>query len=288
MRNNIKNIRELAYNSPAIERLKTLSIIHSRLTNEHARYLNKLHFTVRQYFPLHDALFSHFGCTAQLALIRKYPAYDCLRSVPDDDIKGLLKTHHYRRTKHLDKLIAKIRNYYQMISPDVEFAYRFEAECLCKIILVISEELNRIKREMKMIIDSHPLGDTFKSLPGAGNILACKLLALFGDNKDRFGNSNGAQCLFGTAPKNYQSGMYHKIIMRKACNKSGRDILYKFAFSSLQFSKWAREYYDKQRLKGKTHSVSIRALSNKWVKVIYKVWKDEMLYDDNIKISSAA
>ena len=89
-------------------------------------------------------------------------------------------------------------------------------------------------------------------------------------------------------PKNYQSGMYHKVIMRKACNESARAVLYKFAFSTLQFSKWAREYYDKQREKGKTHSVVVRALSNKWIKVIYKIWRDEIFYEESKKIFAAA
>ena len=176
----------------------------------------------------------------------------------------------------------------QLISADVEFAYKFEVEGLCRILLILKNELKHIEREMNRITDLHPLGKCFKSLPGAGPILACKLLALFGDNKDRFDNSNGAQCLFGTAPKNYQSGPYHKVIMRRACNKSARAVLYAFAFTSLKFSGWARKYYDTQRAKGKTHSVAIRALSNKWVKVIYKLWKDEILYNENEKISSAA
>ena len=61
LRNNAPHIRELTYNSPEIERLKTLSIIHSRISRERARYLNKLHFTVRQYFPLQERLFNDFG-----------------------------------------------------------------------------------------------------------------------------------------------------------------------------------------------------------------------------------
>ena len=116
-----------------------------------------------------------------------------------------------------------------MISPDVEYAYQIEALCLCKILQVINEELKHVEKEMNRLTDDHRIGKYFKSLPGAGKVLACKLLALFGDNKDRFDNYNGVQCLFGTAPKNYQSGMYHKVIMRKACNKSARAILYKFA-----------------------------------------------------------
>lgn len=288
LRSNSSRTRELIYNSSEIERLKNLSIIHTRLTNDHTRHINKLHFVVRQYFPLQEALFSDFGCTVHLKLIIKYQTYNKLRSASDDEIKCFLKSNRYCRSTYVNRLIERIRKYHQMISPDVEFAYQFEAECLCKIIQILNEELKRNEKEMNRITDKHYLGKFFKSLPGAGHILSCKLLALFGDNKNRFDDCNGAQCLFGTAPKNYQSGMYHKVIMRKACNKSSRAVLYKFAFSSLQFSKWAKEYYDKQKDKGKTHSVAVRALSNKWVKVIYKIWKDEIFYCEEKKILAAA
>jgi len=288
LRNNKSYTRELVYNSPEIERLKNLSIVHTRLTQNRARHINKLHFAVRQYFPLQDTLFGDFGCTVQLKMLIKYPTFKSLTSASDKEINEFLKTHKYRRQIYIDRVIEKIRNYTQLISPDVEYAYQIEAGCLCELLLVLSKELKHIETEMNTITDAHKMGKYFKSLPGAGNILACKLLALFGDNKDRFDTYNGIQCLFGTAPKNYQSGMYHKVIMRKACNKSARAVLYKFAFSTLQFSKWAREYYDKQRAKGKTHSVAVRALSNKWVKIIFKIWKDEIFYNENKKIPTAA
>jgi len=288
LRSNSTHTRELAYNSSAIERLKNLSIIHTRLTQDRARHVNKLHFAVRQYFPLQDRLFGDFGCTVQLKMILKYPSFSSLRAAPDEEINEFLKEHKYRRQVYINKVVDKIRNHNQLISPEVEYAYQFEAACLCKMILILNEDLKRIEKEMNIIADSHSLGKCFKSLPGAGNILTCKLLALFGDNKDRFDNYNAVQCLFGTAPKNYQSGMYHKVIMRKACNKSARAVLYNYAFSSLRYSKWAREYYDKQRSKRKTHSVAVRALSNKWVKILFRIWKDEVLYQEDKIISSAA
>jgi len=288
LRNNATYTRELTYSSSEIERLKNLSIIHTRLTQNRARHVNKLHFTVRQYFPLQESLFANFGCTVQLRMIIKYPTLDCLHTSSDEKIEEFLKSEKYRRQVYIDKIINKIRNYKQLISQDVEYAYQIEAKAICNIILILNDELKRVEKKMNQITTSHKLGKYFKSLPGAGNILACKLLALFGDNKDRFTNHNGVQCLFGTAPKNYQSGNYHKVIMRKACNKSARAVLYNYAFSSLRYSKWAREYYDNQRSKRKTHSVAVRALSNKWVKILFRIWKDEVLYQEDKIISSAA
>lgn len=76
--------------------------------------------------------------------------------------------------------------------------------------------------------------------------------------------------------------------MLKACNNSAKALLYELAFCTLQFSLWSREYYDKQRVKGKTHSVAVGALSNKWIKIIYKIWKDETFYEEAKKIPTAA
>ncbi len=273
LRGNKKYTRELVYNSHEIEKLKNLSIIHTRLTQNKARHLNKLHFAVRQYFPLQDALLGDFGCTVQPKMLIKYPTYAELHAASDEEIIEFLKINGYKRLNYIDKVILKIRKYNQLISDDVIFGYRIDAECLCELLIVLNEKLKKIEIEMTIITDTHRLGEVFKSLPGAGNILACKMLALFGDNKDRFNDYNGVQCLFGTAPNNYQSGQYHKVIMRKACNKSARAILYKFAFATLQFSSWAREYYDKQRSRGKNHSVSVRALSNKWIKIILNYGK---------------
>ena len=69
LRSNKNYTCELLYNSHEIEKLKNLSIIHTRMTHNRARHLNKLHFVVRQYFPLQEALFSDFGCTIQLKML---------------------------------------------------------------------------------------------------------------------------------------------------------------------------------------------------------------------------
>jgi hypothetical protein len=216
LRSNKNYTRELLYNSHEIEKLKNLSIIHTRMTQNRARHINKLHFAVRQYFPLHEALFGDFGCTVQLKMLIKYPAFADLNNASDKEIDEFLKANRYRRPDYIDRALQKIRKYNQLISGDVEFACKIEAESLCELLFIINNKLKEIEFEMNKITDSNSLGGVFKSLPGAGNVPACKLLGLFGDNKERFDDYNGIQCLFGTAPKNYQSGMYHKVIMRKA------------------------------------------------------------------------
>ena len=281
-------LNPLMFNSPEIEKLKIFMLSHNRLIKEHTRYKNRLLFIFRQYFPLYAELFSDHCSKIQLKMVLEYPTLQDLRNVTPEKLTKFLKNNHYRNGSHIRKVLDKIDSYDHLISNEVEYTLFYEAQTLARILLTLKEELKNIKVEMNAITDSHPLGGCFKSLPGSGDIISCKLLAVFGDNKKRFSDANGIQCLFGTAPRNYQSGSYHKVIMRKACNKIGKNILYQFAFSSIKSSKWAREYYDKQKEKGKKHTVAVRALSNKWVKIIFKIWKDEILFDEKKKILSVA
>ena len=79
-----------------------------------------------------------------------------------------------------------------------------------------------------------------------------------------------------------------------------------FAFSSLKYSKWARNYYDKQRSrsippapvrvnleqgfgeKGKTNSVALRSSSDRLLRKIFFLWKNEVIYDENVAQKNAA
>jgi len=288
MLNNHKTLRPMQFSSQVIEELKIHGISHDRLTKEHTRYTNKLLFIIRQYLPLYEFLFSEISSKILLKLLISYPKWDDLRALSTEEFVGFLKKNYYRNNKYINKVINKINKYIHNVSPEVENALAIEAQCIARVLLMIKDELHNLEAKMKSITDSHRLGAIFKSLPGAGDLLAGKLLGVFGDNKDKYDSAAGMQALFGTAPINYQSGNYHKVIIRRACNKRARAILYKFAFSTLQYSEWSRSYYDGQREKGKTHSVAVRALSNKWVRIIYKLWKDELIYSAEEKNYQAA
>jgi transposase len=223
-----------------------------------------------------------------LKMVLQYPTWTKLRVESEENLINFLIANKYRTGKYIERTLKKIKDYEHIISLEVETGLSYEAICIAQILLMLKSQIEKLEEAMAKITNAHSMGKIFKTLPGAGEMMAGKILCLIGDNKKRFTNANQAQCLFGTAPMNYQSGGYHKVIMRKACNKRGKGIMYTFAFSSLQHSNWAREYYDKQRKLGKTHSIAIRALSNKWLKVIFLMWLNEDNYDEKMKKPIAA
>ena len=42
----------------------------------------------------------------------------------------------------------------------------------------------------------------------------------------------------------------------------------------------ARAYYDQMRSRGKDHHAALRALANKWIRILFRCWKDRKPYDE--------
>src|SRR6266536_170092 len=99
-----------------------------------------------------------------------------------------------------------------------------------------------------------------------------------GDDRQRYQDANSLQALGGTSPVLYQSGMYSKAHRRLGCIKPLRNALHQFAWQSTQSEAWAKDYYQRKRTEGKSHTVAIRALANVWVRIIFAMWIQRECY----------
>ena len=68
---------------------------------------------------------------------------------------------------------------------------------------------------------------------------------------------------------------------RWACPKFLRQTFHEWALHSIAYCPWAREYYEQQRVKGKLHNTAIRALAFKWIRILFRCWKDGVAYDES-------
>ena len=67
---------------------------------------------------------------------------------------------------------------------------------------------------------------------------------------------------------------------RLACPKFLKQTFHEYADQSIRFSTWARRYYDQQRDAGNSHHAAIRALAFKWIRILFRCWKDRTPYDE--------
>ena len=73
---------------------------------------------------------------------------------------------------------------------------------------------------------------------------------------------------------------------RFACDKSLRYSIDHVAFLSLRWSEWARAYCDEQRARGHSYRQALRALSAKWLKIIFVMWERQVPYDEQYHLAT--
>jgi hypothetical protein len=67
---------------------------------------------------------------------------------------------------------------------------------------------------------------------------------------------------------------------RWACPKFLRQTFHEWAWLSTRKSAWARAFYDQQRERNKSHHGAVRALAFKWLRILFRCWKDRIPYDE--------
>ena len=125
-------------------------------------------------------------------------------------------------------------------------------------------------------------------MPGAGPALAPRLLVAFGEQRERYGAAEEIQKYAGIAPVLERSGKQSWVHWRCQCPKCLRQTFVEWATGSIRFSDWARAYYEQQRAKGASHQAAVRALAFKWIRILYRCWKDRQPYQEDVYLASLA
>ncbi len=146
-------------------------------------------------------------------------------------------------------------------------------------LLPLIEQVAQYDKEIEALFLIHPDHELFESLPRAGQHLAPRLLAEIGDDRLRYQDASSLQALGGTSPVLFQSGRYAKAHRRLGCIKPLRNALHQFAWQTTLSEPWARDYYQRKRAEGKSHTVAVRALANVWVRIIFAMWLHHQCYE---------
>lgn len=141
--------------------------------------------------------------------------------------------------------------------------------------------IKRLDDEISQLYRSMEDRSLFDSLPGAGPQFAPRLLVAFGTNRDRYQAAAELQKYSGVAPVIEQSGKKSWTHWRYSCPTFLRQTFVEWAGQTVRYSFWARAYYEQQKQKGKPHNTIIRSLAFKWIRIIFRCWKDRKPYDES-------
>lgn len=149
-----------------------------------------------------------------------------------------------------------------------------------KSLLLRLTELTRSKSPIDEYFATFPDAAWFAALPGAGEHLAPRLLAAFGEDRSRFDNTQQMMCYFGIAPVRESSGKKNWVHWRWSCPTFLRQTFVEWANQSRHHCAWAQAYYRMQRSKGNSHPAAMRSLAFKWIRILFRCWKNHEPYDE--------
>lgn len=116
-------------------------------------------------------------------------------------------------------------------------------------------------------------------------MIAPRRIAALGSQRDRYESAYQIQCYSGIAPVVSSSGKKHHVHCRWACPAFLRQTFHEWAQHSMVSSPWAREYYEQQRKVGKRHKTAVRALAFKWIRILFRYWKNNVVCSELASIT---
>ena len=272
--------RPLVPDSETAQELRTLTRDRAELVRTRTMFSNQLTACLKVYFPEFLDLFDDPDRPVALALLRAFPTRAALSAASVKRLETILRRHHCPSSAAKAQVIhTRLRQPAFQITTVVIRTKARLAQTLAQQSGSLAEQIAAYEAEIQRLLKLHPDGELYRSLPGAGDLLAARMVGELGDNRERYREAAVAQCEAGTAPVTRASGTTRIVRLRRACIHPLREALWHFAFASLRHCSWANEYYRRARARGKKHAEAIRMLGNVWLRIIIAMRRDHRPYD---------
>jgi len=256
--------------------------------DDKTRQGHRLTDCLKLYFPQILRWFDDVTSPVVGALLERWPNLEGLQRAHPGTLRKFFQQHNCRSAEKTEERIAAI---YQATpatqDPAVLEACALIASGLVAELATLRTSVAAFDKRIAELVAAHPDTAIFGSLPGAGAVLVPRLIVAFGTCRDRYQDAHEMQCYSGIAPVTQASGDSEWVHFRFACPKFLRQTFHEFAGCSIAQSEWAKAYYDHQRNdQNKEHHAAIRSLAFKWIRIIFRCWKDGKPYDEEIYMQS--
>ncbi len=278
------NHRPIAGDSTLVESIKVLTRAHQGLIWTRQRQLNQLRSTLREFYPAALGAFPELGHSDALAVLEIAPTPSLGRRLSRSKIAAALRRGgRQRRVAERAAEIQTVLRSEQLAAPDlVSESMGSVVRALVAVAGELTTQIAGLEVELAERFDQHPDAKVIRSLPGLGMILGARVLAEFGDDPNRYGDTKSRKNYAGTSPITRASGRSHVVLARYARNRRLADACYRWAFAAITASPGARAFYDQRRAAGDTHNRALRALSNRLVGILHGCLRHSTAYNEHI------
>jgi len=280
-------LKPLKPQSAAMRTLLRLVEQRRRLVGDANRIGNRLTDALKQYFP--DVLdwFEDKGTLLFCDFLSRWPTLKQLQRARKATLQTFFYEHHVRSHARIEQRWQAIKK----ATPLTEDSAVIGPNQLLVLALVDQmrvtlQAIQRFDAEIATVSETLPDYALFRALPAAGVTLAPRLLAAFGEQRERYASAAEIQKYAGIAPVTESSGKKHWVHWRLQCPTFLRQTFVEWAGATIPRSFWAAAYYRQQRAKGCSHQTAVRALAFKWIRILYRCWQTGTPYDESTYLNA--
>jgi transposase len=301
------SLRPLLAHGELAAELRAIARDDERAARDQRRLLNRLRADLLATFPAAlQVAGADLGAPTILKLLERWPTHQALATASWEELLDFARAAHHGWPERFADQVAQALAADHFTPRDYLVRAKADTIRLAAVqLLAIGTQRRAWERRMGALLlgaprrgranqpnedqlgQAFPGGKVYLSFPGLGDRLAARVAGEIGDHPEQFGSPNALACYAGKAPVTRRSGKSELVVAcRLACNRYLAGAVQQWAFCSLQESVWAREFYDAQRARGKTHQAALRALGNRWLEILWHCLMRDQLYDEALHIAN--
>jgi transposase len=251
------------------------------LVDDKVRITNRLSYALKQYFPQALQWFKDKDTVLFCDFLSRWPTLKAAQHARKSTLQALFRKHNVRYPKFIEERILAIKTA-SPLTHDVSviMPHQLLAQALVAQLRLSLSAIESFDARIAALAQTLPDYALFRVLPGAGPTYAPRLLAAFGEQRERYQSAAQLQKYAGIAPVTERSGKKCWVHWRLQCPRFLRQTFVEWAAESIPRSFWAGAYYHSQRNKGSSHQAALRALAFKWIRILYRCWQTQTPYNE--------
>ncbi len=273
--------------TPETRHIQLLSEYRRRVVDDQTALTNRLEALLKGYFPQALQWAGALDTVQAGEFLTKWSSLQAVQRARPVQLRKFYLDHGCRKAELIEKRLEEIRHARPLTEDQAVIGSSvLMVQATIDTLRPIIDSIKRFNRELEAAFQQHPDHELYESFPAAGEVMAPRLLAAMGTDRNRFETAVEIQKFSGIAPVTKKSGKMCYVHRRYACPKFVRQTFHEWARLTIHLSVWAGAYYEYQRAIGKRHHAAIRTLAYKWIRIVFHCWQDRVPYDEHIYLES--
>ncbi|QBG48043.1 IS110 family transposase [Verrucomicrobia bacterium S94] len=246
--------------SPDTRRLMLLTEHRRKLVDLRGKLTNELRSCLKSYYPLAcEVAGDKLNERLALDFLTRWPSFEKLKRSRLSTVRSFYTHGNSRYSGGIEKRLEAIEQAEPVTTDEViTESFSMQMPALVAQLKQLRKSIQDYDRLIVRTYAGHDDAAIISSFPATGKVFGPRLIAAIGTDR---------------------SGKAHWVHRRWKCSNFVRQSFHEWANETTKHSLWTRAFYIQAREKGMGHQ-AVRALAYKWIRILYRCWKEQIPYDE--------